>query len=171
MQCSEAMLIMSQCYLFKDCQYMSIKYDLHETCVCFRYIDNECNIKRDLFITVSMSCAAFLPVVFLTKVPAEHASFEGLSEPEFDKTMEVKTSINVLNTLEDIFINDIDNTVEPEEESTMSKMFEDLGSGSGSEEETEDNMTKNNGDEMMTGIDPGLLETSVTAENDVEIFR
>ena len=100
MQCSEAMLIMSQCYLFKDCQYMSIKYDLHETCVCFRYIDNECNIKRDLFITVSMSCAAFLPVVFLTKVPAEHASFEGLSEPEFDKTMEVKTSINVLNTLE-----------------------------------------------------------------------
>ena len=88
--------------------------------------------------------------------------------------MEVKTSINVLNTLEDIFINDIDNTVEPEEESTMSKMFEDLGSGSGSEEETEDNMIKDYGDEMMTGIDPGLLETSnstVTAKNDVEIFR
>ena len=88
--------------------------------------------------------------------------------------MEVKTSINVLNTLEDIFINDIDNTVEPEEESTMSKMFEDLGSGSGSEEETENDMTKDNGDEMMTGIDPGLLETSnstVPAKNDVEIFR
>ena len=149
---------------------MSIKYDLHETCVCFRYIDNECNIKRDL----RMSCAALLPVVFLTKIPAEYASFEGLSEPELDKTMEVKTSINVLNTLEDIFINDIDNTVEPEEESTMSKMFEDLVSGSGSEEETENDMTKDNGDEMMSGIDPGLLETSnstVPAKNDVEIFR
>merc|ERR1712045_1023105 len=96
------------------------------------FLGNECNIKRDL----RMSCAALLPVVFLTKIPAEYASFEGLSEPEFYKTMEVKTSINVLKTLEDIFINDIDNTVEPEEESTMSKMFEDLGSGSGSEEET-----------------------------------
>ena len=134
------------------------------------FLGNECNIKRDL----RMSCAALLPVVFLTKIPVEHASFEGLSEPELDKTMEVKTSINVLNTLEDIFINDIDNTVESEEESTMSKRFEDLGSGSGSEEETEDNMTKDNGDEMMTGIDPGLLETSnstVPAKNDVEIFR
>ena len=137
-------------------------------------LGNECNIKRDLkinFLPFSMFSAAFLPVVFLTNIPAEHASFEGLSEPKYDKNMEIKSSINVLNTLEDIFINDIDNTVESEEESTMSKMFEDLGSGSGSEEETEDNMTKNNGDEMMTGIDPGLLETSVTAENDVEIFR
>ena len=96
-------------------------------------------------------------------------------EPEqnFETTKDVKTSINVMNTLENI-INEIDYIMDPEEDGVMVKMAEDLGSGGGSGEETGKAVTEDPTDEMMTGIDLGLLEPSndaIIVNNDVEILR
>ena len=94
-------------------------------------------------------------------------------EPNFETTKDVKTSINVMNTLVNI-INEIDYIMDPEEDGVMVKMAEDLGSGGGSGEETFKEITEDPTDEMMTGIDPGLLEPSndaIIVNNDVEILR
>ena len=86
-------------------------------------------------------------------------------EPEpFEITKNVKTSITVLNTLENI-INEHDYLMDPNEDGEMVTLDEDLGSGSG------DNPMDN---KKMTGIDPGLLESSndaVIVNNDVELIR
>ena len=85
-------------------------------------------------------------------------------EPNFEITKDVKTSITVLNTLENI-INEHDYLMDPNEDSEMVTLDEDLGSGSG------DNPMDN---KKMTGIDPGLLESSndaVIVNNDVELIR
>ena len=94
-------------------------------------------------------------------------------EPNFETTKDVKTSINVMNTLVNI-INEIDYIMDPEEDGMMVKMAEDLGSGGGSGEETGKAVTEDPTDEMMTGIDLGLLEPSndaIIVNNDVEILR
>ena len=88
-------------------------------------------------------------------------------------TKDVKTSITVMNTLENI-IDEIDYIMDPEEDGLMVKMGEDFGSGGGSGEETVKEITEDPTDEMMTGIDPGLLEPSndaIIVNNDVEILR
>ena len=107
----------------------------------------------------------------------ENDNIEPVPEPEpepyFETTKDVKTSITVMNTLENI-IDEIDYIIDPEEDGVMVKMGEDLGSGGGSGEESVKEITEDPTDEMMTGIDPGLLEPSndaIIVNNDVEIFR
>ena len=98
---------------------------------------------------------------------------EPVQQPNFATTKDVKTSINVMNTLVNI-INEIDYIMDPEEDGVMVKMAEDLGSGGGSGEETDKEITEDPTDEMITGIDPGLLEPSNAAiiiNNDVEVLR
>ena len=78
-----------------------------------------------------------------------------------------------MNTLENI-ITETDYILDPEQDGLMLKMTEDLGSGGGSGEKTDSEVTQDPTDEMMTGIDPGLFESSndaIIVNNDVELFR
>ena len=107
---------------------------------------------------------ALFPGFFLNKVLDENKYIEPEPEPNFEITKDVKTSITVMNTLENI-INEHDYLMDPNEDSEMVTLDEDLGSGSG------DNPMDN---KKMTGIDPGLLESSnnaVIVNNDVELIR
>ena len=98
---------------------------------------------------------------------------ESVQKPNFATTKDVKTSLTVMNTLVNV-INEMDYIMDPEEDGVMVKMAEDLGSGGGSGEETDKEITEDPTDEMITGIDPGLLEPSNAAiiiNNDVEVLR
>ena len=109
----------------------------------------------------SFSLALF-PGFFLTNVLDENIEPE--PEPNFEITKDVKTSITVMNTIENI-LNEHDYLLDPDEDGEMVTLDEDLGSGSG------DNPMDN---KKMIGIDPGLLESSndaVIVNNDVELIR
>ena len=110
---------------------------------------------------------ALFPGFFLNKVLDEnkYIETEPKPEPNFKTTKDVKTSITVMNTLENI-INEHDYLMDPDEDGVMVNLAEDLGSGGGSGESPVD--------EKMIGIDPGLLESSndaIIVNNDVELLR
>ena len=118
---------------------------------------------------------ALFPGFYQYNVSDENENIEPEPEPEpyLETTEDVKTSITVMNTLENINT-ETEYIMDPEQDGLMLKMTEDLGSGGGSGEKTDSEITQDPTDEMMTGIDPGLFESSndaIIVNNDVELFR
>ena len=108
---------------------------------------------------------ALFPGFFLNKLLDEKKFIEPEPKPNLKTTKDIKTSITVMNTLENI-IDEHDYLMDPDEDGVMVKLAEDLGSGGGSGESPVD--------EKMIGIDPGLLESSneaIIVNNDVELLR
>lgn len=146
-------------------------------------VDKSCHYLEKIELQCPFSLALF-PGFYQYNVLDENEYIEPEPEPYLETTEDVKTSITVMNTLENI-ITETDYILDPDEDGLMLRMTEDLGSGGGSGaplpplpplpvEETDTEITQDPTDEMMTGIDPRLLESTndaIIVNNDVEIFR